>query len=84
MCISKILNFDKFSLSLAQGPCKNHDYLYLCFENLRIVPLRFFRQLKKNTTARPAPDLRPRRRPEIPVGRQRWAALPSSLLSAVF
>ena len=30
------------------------------------------------------PDLRPRRRPEIPVGRQRWAALPSSLLSAVF
>ena len=32
----------------------------------------------------PAPDLRPRRRPEIPVGRQRWAALPSPLLSAVF
>ena len=69
----------------AQDPCKNHDYLYLCFENLRIVPLRFFRQLKKNTaTGRPPPDLRPRRRPEIPVGRQRWAALPSSLLSAVF
>ena len=22
----------------AQDPCKNHDYLYLCFENLRIVP----------------------------------------------
>ena len=31
--------------------------------------------------APPPPDLRPRRRPEIPVGRLRWAALPSSVLS---